>query len=412
MLNPSPSRATEPSSAPQANGVLLWMCVIIAVTQLGFGAIVPVLPLYAKSFGVSVSAIGFTIAIYGLARFVTAIPCGQLADWLGRRPTLALGGLISALGNLWCGLATEYPEFLVARFIAGAGASMVLTMGSVILADITPPERRGRMMATYQGVFLFSFGIGPFPGGLLAEHFGLGMPFYAYAVASVIGAIISWIAIPETRHFSAQSLAAGQAGPVPMLDQLRTLAQSRGFMLASLIGFAVAVTRTGAIFALVPILAAQKLGLTTGQIGMGLGGGCVLGLLASYPAGAMADRFGRKIVIVPSMLLNAGSMVVFAIVPSVTGFMLAFLVWGTASAINGSTPAAYAADTAPAGMNAMAMSSFRMLSDLGYVIGPVILGLVADWRGAEFALGCAALITLIIGLLFAKLAPETLVKHA
>ena len=64
----------------RASAVLFSMCVIIAVTQLGFGAIVPVLPLYAKSFGVSASAIGLTIAIYGLARLVMAIPCGTLSD--------------------------------------------------------------------------------------------------------------------------------------------------------------------------------------------------------------------------------------------------------------------------------------------------------------------------------------------
>ncbi len=419
MSEPPPSYGTtlsaqagaKPNAAPTANRVLLWMCAIIAVTQLGFGAIVPVLPLYAKSFGVSVSAIGFTIAIYGLARFVTAIPCGRLSDILGRRPTLALGGLISGLGNIWCALASQYPEFLVARFVSGAGASMVLTMGSVILADISPPERRGRMMATYQGVFLFSFGIGPFPGGMLAEHFGLAAPFYVYAIASVLGALLAWFAIPETRYFASHSPNGERPTPLPLMKQLRILTKNKGFMLASLTSFAGAISRTGAIFALVPILASQKLGLSPGQIGSGLGIACVVGLIVSYPAGAIADRWGRKIVIVPSTLLNGAAMAVFAVVPTVTGFMIAFLIWGTASAINGSAPAAYAADTAPPGMNAMAMSSFRMIADLGYVIGPVILGFIADWKGAEFSLWCTAILTMIISLLFAKLAPETLVKH-
>ena len=75
------------------------MCVLIAVNQLGFGGVVPALPLYAKSFGVSASAIGLAVAIYGLARFVVAMPSGQLCDRLGRRPTLAIGGVVSTLGN-------------------------------------------------------------------------------------------------------------------------------------------------------------------------------------------------------------------------------------------------------------------------------------------------------------------------
>jgi MFS family permease len=70
------------------------MCVLIAVNQLGFGGIVPVLALYARSFSVPQSAIGVAIAVYGLARFLLAIPAGRLADGLGRRPALALGGLV------------------------------------------------------------------------------------------------------------------------------------------------------------------------------------------------------------------------------------------------------------------------------------------------------------------------------
>ena len=102
--------------------ILFWMCVLVAVNQLGFGAMIPSLPLYAQSFGVGASAIGMAVGIYGLARFLIAIPSGQLADRLGRRPTLALGGVVSGLANLWCAWATSFPEFILARFIAGAGA--------------------------------------------------------------------------------------------------------------------------------------------------------------------------------------------------------------------------------------------------------------------------------------------------
>ena len=82
--------------------ILVWMCVLIGINQLGFGSVVPVLPLYARSFGVSQAAIGLSIAVYGLARFLVAVPVGQLSDRLGRRPAFALGGLVTAAGNLLC----------------------------------------------------------------------------------------------------------------------------------------------------------------------------------------------------------------------------------------------------------------------------------------------------------------------
>ena len=80
---------------PKEGRVLFWMCAIIFFNQFGFGAVVPVLPLYAKSFDVSISAIGATIAVFGGARFLSAVPAGQMADLVGRRPALALGGLVS-----------------------------------------------------------------------------------------------------------------------------------------------------------------------------------------------------------------------------------------------------------------------------------------------------------------------------
>ncbi len=402
-MTPHPSR---PESLSELR-ILTWMCAIIAVNQLGFGALLPVLPLYAQSFGVSASAIGMTIAVYGLARFLMAIPCGRLADHLGRRPTLALGGLISALGNLWCALAGSFTELMVARFVAGAGAGVVLTIGSVVLADISTPARRGRMMATYQAAFLFAVGIGPLPGGLLAEHFGLAMPFALYAGASVLVTLLAWFAIPETRGFGT-GLTAGQTmTDQSFAQQIRLLTTNTGFMLVCLFGFTHAVVRTGGLFNVVPVIGADLLRLTAGQIGGSLAIGSVLGLLTAYPAGAMADRFGRKSVIVPSCLLVGVSMVGFAYAASLTGFALACMAWGIATSISGAAPAAYAADSAPTGMNAAAMSSYRMLSDIGYVVGPIGLGLLVDFTSAKPTMLVAAALIVLVGLLFARYAPET-----
>ena len=387
--------------------VLLWMCVIIAVNQLGFGALIPVLPLYAQSFGVSVSAIGLAIAIYGLARFAIAIPCGRMADQLGRRPTMAIGGLISLIGNLWCALATNFPMFLAGRFVAGAGASLVVTIGSVVLADISTPAQRGRMMATYQGTFLFAVGIGPYPGGLLAEHFGLAAPFYVYAAASVLVGLLTWWRVPETRSFAAGGGPAIRPPALPWRAQMRLLTAKIGFPLVSLLGLVNAAVRTGGLFNVVPLIGAATLGLTAGQIGAGFALGSVLGLITSYPAGALADRYGRKPIIVPATLLTAASLVAFCVAPDYLWFVVACVVWGVAIAISGAAPAAYAADSAPPGMNAAAMSSYRMLSDVGYVIGPIGLGLLADLQGPKVTLLVSATMLFAVGVAFARYAPES-----
>ena len=389
------------------NRVLLAMCGLITVNQLAFGSVIPVLPLYAQSFGVPASAIGMAVAIYGLARFFVAVPSGQLSDWLGRRPTLAIGGLISATGSFWCAAATGYPEFIVARFVSGFGAGIILTTGQVVLADISTPERRGRMISIYQGSFLFAVGIGPLPGGILATHFGLAAPFQAYGIASLLATAVAWFAVRETKGLGQAAGSHGGQAAFSFVRQIGLLFRHAGFVLVSIVSLTNAVTRTGGLFTIIPVYVSVRLGLSVAEIGFGMALGSVFGLIAAYPSGVLVDRFGRKAVIVPATLVNGASMLLFMLAPSYLWFVVSCVVWGVAASVGGTAPAAYAADTAPPGMNAAAMSTFRMVGDLGYVIGPIALGLVVDGQGPRAALVLSAAINVAIGLLFLKYAPET-----
>lgn len=396
-----------PEWYPQ-NCVLVWICALIAVNQLGFGSIVPVVPLYASAYGVSQAAIGLTIGLYGLARFLVNVPAGALAERVGRRGTLALGGCCTALGNLLCAVTPNYPAFLGARFLAGIGAALTLTAAQIVLADISTPARRGRIMATYSGVFAFAVGIGPYPGGLLAEHLGLAAPFYAFAGLSLAGAALGWWRVPETRGMREGEVMTASAAPAPAFTaQLRVLLARPPFTLISLVSFGAAFARTGALFNVIPLLGRSRLGLAPDQIGLGLGLISVVGLALAYPSGALVDRFGRKPLIVPATLLTGVAMLLFAAAPSYLWFIGACAVWSVASGIGSNAPSAYAADNVPPGMNAAAMSAYRMLGDLGYVVGPLLLGFVADAAGANAALGGTAVMLTIIAALFARFAPET-----
>jgi DHA1 family multidrug resistance protein-like MFS transporter len=377
------------------------MCLLVGVNQLGFGAMVPSLPLYANSFGVSASAIGIAIAVYGFARFVAVLPGGQLADRWGRRPVLAIGGLLSAIGSFWCAGADSFVEFNLARIVAGAGAGIILTVGQIVLADISSPGRRGRNIATYQAAFLFGFGVGPFPGGLLAGAYGLASPFLMTGVASVLTTAIAWFLVSETRSARTNTAAFGKIAEVAFVRQMLQLLSHRGFLLVSLISLMNAVVRTGGLFALIPLLATSTLGLSVAEIGFAMMVSGVCGFIAAYPAGWLADRLGRKAVIVPSTVLTGMSMVLFCYAPSYAWFMAASIVWSVAASISSSAPAAYVADTAPAGMNASAMTAYRMTADAGYVLGPPGLGLLADLTSSTVALVSASVVLVAIGAIFA-----------
>jgi DHA1 family multidrug resistance protein-like MFS transporter len=384
------------------------MCVLIAVNQLGFGSIVPVTPLYAASFGVPDSAIGLTIAVYGLARFVSAVPTGHLADGIGRRNTLALGGFVTVLGNLLCAIAPTYRLFLGARFVACAGAALIITAAQIVLADISTPALRGRFMGIYSGVFAFAVGAGPYPGGLLAERFGLNAPFYAYALVGSMVAVVAWLRVPETREV--RGVAGASTRPLAMegfVQQLRMLSGNTGFLLVCLIGLAAAVARTGAVFNVIPLMVSERLKLAPDQIGLGLSLVSLGGLLLAYPSGVLVDRFGRKTVIVPATIGSGIAAAVFAFVPDFAWYLAACGFWSCALGIASDAPGAYAADTAPRGMNAAVMSTYRMLSDAGYVLGPLVLGIIADRFGPPSALALASALLIVAAVLFARWAPES-----
>ena len=261
-------------------------------------------------------------------------------------------------------------------------------------------------MAIYQGVFLFAVGVGPVPGGMLAERFGLVAPFMVYTVTGLVAAALTWFVIPETRRALAATAVAA-AAPPGFAVQVRLLTAQIGFALVSLISFVSAFARTGALFNVIPVLAHDRLGLSAQRIGLGLGLASLVGLALIYPSGVLVDRYGRKVVIVPATLASGASLVVFLLMPSYAWFLAGCVAWSLAVGVSGAAPAAYAADVAPPGMNAAAMSTYRMLADLGYVLGPVALGLITDGFGAGAALATAAVLLVAVAALFARWAPES-----
>ena len=387
------------------NRVLLWVCLVIAVNQLGFGIIVPVTPIYARTFGVSEAAIGLVVAIYGLGRFLFSAPVGQAADWFGRKRTIFAGTLLTCAGSLLCGLAGDFTQLLIYRFIAGIGSTTVITGTQIVVADVASRENRGRMMSTYQGFFSFAVGVGPSVGGVVALLAGPRAPFFVFAILTLVAGAIALTQLPETGGRKAPTVDSAVLPPANP-HVVRQLLTNVGFLCVALVTFQAAFTRTGAIFSVVPLMGVERIGLDPATIGLALTVGNMINLATITVAGVLVDRYGRKPVIVPSCLLSACAFLGFAYALNYPVFVLSAALWGIGAALGGSA-AAYAADQAPPGGNGVTLGIYRMLSDAGYVIGPALLGLVADRVGAQASLLTAAGIAIAAMLPFALLAPET-----
>ncbi len=390
------------------NRIFLALCVLILVNQLGFGIITPVLPAYARSFGLDAAAVGLVIGIYGLARFVANVPAGWLAERRGRRSVLILGTAITSVASVLVALSANLPQLLAFRLLAGLGAATVLTGGQIMVGDLATAENRGRMMSTYQGFFLVGVGLGPAPGGFLADHFGIRAPFFAYAAVSATACILAMLLITETKpRDGAVELSVSTADPrtgVP--GSIRGVLRSTPFLLVGVVSFVQFFARTGALFAVVPLLGKESIGLSSSQIGVAMTLVNLLNIATLYHAGTLSDRFGRKWVIVPATLVSGLSVAMFALSHNYMMFLLSAAVWGIGSGVSGPSPAAYVADISPPALRGQMFGLYRSVSDSGYIVGPLLLGWLADVTGYTTPLMLTAGMFLVSGALFAVFAPE------
>lgn len=390
----------------RANRILLTVSLITMVSQLGFGMVIPVLPLFVQTFGGTEAAVGAAVAAFGFARLLFDLPMGHLTERAGRRPVLLMGEAITAVGSLACGLAATYPQLLVFRFVAGIGSATVLTVGPIVVADVSERQTRGRMMGVYSSFFQLAVGIGPVVGGTLSVILGPRAPFLVFGVLGAVAATICYLWLPETRHLAAAGATTSADRPGSLIV-LRKLLLSPGFVLVGLIGFAATVARTGGIFSVVPSTAYRFGGLTTSQVGLAITIANLLNFSTVSGSGILADRFGRKATIVPGALLVAAGFVMFALQASYAAFVVGAVLWGIGSSLYNSPASAYAADMAPAGANGTTMGVYRALSDLGYVVGPLLLGLLADRISPVGALLAVAATFVVIVTPFYLYAPET-----
>ncbi len=342
--------------------------------MLGQGVISPVLPLYAESFGVGLAAIGVALSAFALARVVLNTPLGLLADRRGRRPLLVFGPVLVSAGMLGSALAPSLLVLSLWRLVAGAGSAMYMTGAMIYIADIAAPDQRARYIGTNQAALGLGVAIGPAVGGFLADRYGLRAPFYLVAVSALVAGLYAALRLSETRpnHLAVSGRKR---------TEWRGLLRSKAFLAVAVVAMATFFTRGAARLTLIPLMGSRELDLSAGDIGLVLSAVAVANLVLVTPAGYLADRWGTRVAVIPSMWTTALALVLFAFADSLTPFLLAAGFLAISSAVTGPAPAAFVADASPDEARGMAFGFYRTAGDLGLLIGPPLVGLVADASG-------------------------------
>jgi DHA1 family multidrug resistance protein-like MFS transporter len=387
---------------------LAMLCIATAIIMLGQGVTSPVLPLYAKSFGVSAASVGLTIAAFGLARMILNVPVGLASDRFGRRLVLVGGPIVVAVGSILSATAGDLWQLLLWRFVAGAGSAMYMTGAAAFVTDIADPSNRARMLGLNQGSLLAGTSFGPVVGGLVAEFTDYRTPFVVVGMLAAICALWAFRSVPET-HTGAGRRQVPPAG-APALGRLRqtfSLAFNGPFFLISMVTLGTFMTRTGGRQTILPLLGADRFDLSPGSLGVLFTLMSLLNLFTVPAAGTLADRWGRKAVIVPASFVTCVSLVMFALAGQVWFLVVASLVQGVGTGFAGPAPAAYVADISPETQRGFAMGLYRTYGDLGFVIGPPIMGWIADTSGYAGALYFNTVLVAVTAVAFWFRAPET-----
>ncbi len=365
---------------------VLGLGVATALMTVSHGIVSPVLPLYAQSFGVSLSLVGLLVAGFGIARLLANLPAGILAGRLGRRRVLFFGAAVSAVGGILSGLAASFEHLVGARMLNGVGSALFITSALTYVADVSTPATRGRYMSVYQSCFLLGITLGPVPGGFLADLLGLRAPFFAVGLAGAAAAVWVLLYVPESRPASAGGPAtAGGSGA----GSLTRLLRNRNFVLISLIAFGVFFTRGGVQQTLLAVIGRDRFGLSPAELGILFGAVAAMNLLTIPVGGFISDRLGRKASIVPGSLLDTLGLFLLSIEGPPARFWAGSLLLGLGSGLSGPASAAYVSDIAAPALLSLALALYRTLADVGLVVGPPLLGAISDLAGVDAALVAA-----------------------
>ena len=175
------------------------------------------------------------------------------------------------------------------------------------------------------------------------------------------------------------------------------------FLLIGMVSAAVFFARSGRQ-TLLPLMGSDQAGLSEGYIGGTFAVMALINMLLTFPAGALVDRFGAKATIMPSAVVSLLAYLLFIPVDSPWPFAGAALVLSVGSGVLGPAPPAYAAEVAPAGQRGAAMGLFRSISDIGFVLGPLVVGVLVDSLGFGWALTVNGGVLVVTALIFSQFA--------
>jgi MFS family permease len=358
------------------------LAIIAFLVALGFGIVSPVLPLFARTFGVNTLAAGAVASSFALVRVASLPMAAKLARRLAERRVIVAGVLIVAVSSAVCAAASSYWQFLIARAAGGIGSAMFTIGATTLLFSVTPSERLGRASGLFNGGFVLGGMTGPVLGGILTGA-SLRAPFIVYALGLGVAGIVAWTMLPM--HGETTSALAAEDAEVP----LRVAVRDRRYVAAVLSAFAQGWQSNGVRSLVVPLLVVETLAKPASWSAWAFGAAAAAQALTLYGSGWITDRVGRRIALVVGSLVTGLLGLAFIAPGSYTVLVVVLCLYGVGASL-ASTSAQASVGDAIGRRGGPALAGYQMAGDIGQIAGPLAAGALLDAGSTVAAVGIGA----------------------
>jgi MFS family permease len=356
--------------------------------NLGQGVLRPSMPLYLqRTFTANYRMVTLIPVVFGAGKWATSLPTGYLLDRLGR-PLMIWGLLVIAVIDVASIMTPTFGVFLVLRALGGVGWAMFATVATTTMVNRPGAERRGRTVSLLLMSETSGLLVGTAAGGWLYQGIGVASPFVFEAGCMVVAAlaVARWAAQPRAR-------------PGPHRDPgdrrlLVTVLATPGVMLMGLTNAVLIAIQTGVLVFLFPLYLANRGQIGPQAVGILISLSVVGRLLALWVGGDVSDRWGRMRVLVPGLAVYAALLGSVAFVTDAIVLGIWSLAIGAAAGFVAALPTAVLGDQVPSALQGVAIGWLRTMTDGGQILGPLVMGALADAvdLSAPFVLGALLLL--------------------
>ena len=348
------------------------------------------------------------IVSFGIVKAIANLVSGHFADVYGRKHVLIAGWLVGLPVPFMIGWGPSWGWIIAANALLGINQGLAWSMTVIMKVDLVGPKSRGLAVGLNEFAGYLAVGITAFLTGYIAERYGLRpQPFYLGVGYVFLGLGLSFVAVRDTRHH-VRLESAQHSVPVAAIGFWEIFRRAsfgdRNLFAASQAGL-VNNLNDGMSWGIFPLYFAA-FGLSVERIGI---------LKAVYPAawgilqtvtGPLSDRWGRKGLIVAGMWVQAGALLLTAVMQSFSWWFVASVLLGVGTAMVYPTLIAAVSDASHPSWRARSLSVYRFWRDMGYAIGALVAGIIADLFGASWAITAVGALTFVSGSIVALVMRE------